>query len=477
MKTRFRSLISIVLCVLMVIAAFCAHSSVFAVVGDTITYKYLVNCSSAINAFDGEVRFPNTLSVNSVVVYSEESAAEYAVNNGKILFNATNVGTPFDFSNGEAMVTVEFTVNGEYNKNDIYTTLSEFYTTEVIYSGNIAYNYSNIVDDEVITSGHVDIDNPSESYTDPTDPPTEPTSAEQPTTSEVTEPASETTAPTTVEETTAQETTEEPTEPPVETTYSLIYYYNNGTEDTSLTRTFKTSQQMNAREIANAAYPSIRNPYYTYSIESARFTDDTTIDVELEPTQKLYDVRLNDDDYSQRPYLYVETINTDEETAFKIGDNVVAVGTEFKFFVTGDMDIYTDDTVTATDEFASLTFNALSVSEEKVIMELLATAKVENYARMGVAFGTTAFDEADVVEAATQVTSGTGRGTNGVVIHNSSVQLQNSSGQYQFIYAPYLSTSKVTPNLNLYFRAYVVKNNGDVIVSDAESVTPYNAMQ
>ena len=173
----------------------------------------------------------------------------------------------------------------------------------------------------------------------------------------------------------------------------------------------------------------------------------------------------------------IETIETEEEAGFIVNGKVVAVGTKFKFFVTGDMEIQTDPTKSKADEFASVFYNELSVSEENVMMELLATAKVDDdYERMGVAFATSEQDKDDIKAAVQEVTSGTARATNGIAVHNSSVGLANSSGQYQFIYAPYISTSKVTQDLNLYFYAYVVKSNGTIIVSDFEQITPYDIM-
>lgn len=182
MKLRGKKLISIVLALTLIISALCSIGYVSAAEEETITYKYVLNCDSLINGLDGEITYPDTLSVKtvtdeygdevpSIVVYSEDSSAYAAVKDGKILFNAssiddktTDIDESFDFSDGKALVTVEFIVNGDYNAEDIKTTLSEFYSTDVIYDGNIPYKYENTVNDKLVSRGYVDLDNPEGSY-------------------------------------------------------------------------------------------------------------------------------------------------------------------------------------------------------------------------------------------------------------------------------------------------------------------------
>ena len=533
MKLRLRCLTSVFLTVLIIISAFlCVTSTAVAVDGDTITYEYVVTCDESVVAFDGELSYPDALSVESVVVYDEGSQSYYANTGNKIVFNATNVSSPFVFKDGVAMITVQFRVSGDYDKKALETALSEFFSIELIDGGNISYRYANVIDGEVITSGIVDIDNPENNLTDPTTESTEPTtesettepttvseSTEPTTESETTEPTtvsestepttesettqpttvsesteptteSETTQPTTVSEstepTTESETTEpvtetttatDPTNPkPEEITYTVTYNYNNGTEDTFLTRTYKTEEKISAEELAVACYPSIKNPYNDYSVGDARFTGDTTVEVNLKATLKEYTITLNGDEYSVKHYMDVETITTDTESGFLIDSKVVAVGKTFKFFVTGDIDVVTRETEKTADEFASIIFNSLSVSGQKVLIQLVATAKVDDYSRMGVAFTTSENVEDLVKEAVTEVESGTKKAENGIVVHNSEVGLANESGQYQFIYAPYIDVGKVEKTTKIYFYAYVVKPDGTVIVSPAARVNPYDAI-
>lgn len=476
MKLHLKSLVSIILTLLLIISTVCIATSVTAVEGDTITYKYMISCDVAegdkVVGFEGNVTYPSALSVKSMqMITSGDFCGE---NNGVIDFDGSNLGG-YDFSGGAALITIEFNVNGEYNKSDIKTTVAEFYTQEMalrhISASNLDYFYQNVVDDVVISSGFVSLDNPGESYTDPTTAPATEAPTEEPT-------EAPTEAPT-------QAPTEEPTEAPTEASttepavnnYTVIYYYNNGKEDTSLTRTYSSAEEKGAWDLAYTCMPNIKNPSYNYYINDAEFKDADTVEVQLDGEERDYTVTVNGEWYSNHHYLDIETIETEEEAGFIVNGKVVAVGTKFKFFVTGDMEIQTDPTKSKADEFASVFYNELSVSEENVMMELLATAKVDDdYERMGVAFATSEQDKDDIKAAVQEVTSGTARATNGIAVHNSAVGLANSSGQYQFIYAPYISTSKVTQDLNLYFYAYVVKSNGTIIVSDFEQITPYDIM-
>ncbi len=480
MKLHIKSLVSVFLTLLLIISAVCIATTATAIEGDTITYKYMISCDVAegdkVVGFEGYVTYPSALSVKSMQMITSGDVC--GDNDGEIYFDGSNLGG-YDFTGGAALITVVFDVNGEYNKSDIKTTLAEFYTQEMaqhhVDADNLDYCYQNVVDDVVISSGYVSIDNPGQSYTDPTTAPATEAPTEEPTEAPTEAP---TQAPT-------QAPTEEPTEAPTEAPatepavkdYTVIYYYNDGKEDTSLTRTYSTTQDMDAWDIAVACKPTITNPSYNYYINDAEFKDSTTVEVQLYGNEKEYTVTLNDELYSERHYLDIETIETEEEVGFIVNGKVVAVGTKFKFFVTGDMEIQTDPTKSKADEFASVFYNELSVSEENVMMELLATAKVDDdYERMGVAFAASEQDKDDIKTAVQEVTSGTAKAANGIAVHNSSVDLANSSGQYQFIYAPYLATSKVTPDLTFYFYAYVVKSNGTIIVSDSEEVTPYDAM-
>lgn len=173
MKLRGKKLISIVMALALLITAVCTAGSASAAAGDTVIYKYLINCNDDINAFEGEVTYPETLSPSTISFIGDggDYEAVYAEKDGKIVFNATfadeSAESPYNFKNGAALVTVEFTASGDYDEKDIVTKLSEFYNTDIVNDGNISYKYTNTVNDEVVSSGYADIDNPDDSYINP----------------------------------------------------------------------------------------------------------------------------------------------------------------------------------------------------------------------------------------------------------------------------------------------------------------------
>ncbi len=152
MKKSYRRITSLILVMLMVLSSVCFTANA---VGETITYKYVVTCSEAIAGFDGEISYPSTLSVNSV-----SGPQWFGNNNDKICFNWSSYEEPFDFSDGAAMVTVVFNVNGAYDASDIHTDLIEFYNTEQVRGvENTPYYFTEGVEGENETKGYVDLDN------------------------------------------------------------------------------------------------------------------------------------------------------------------------------------------------------------------------------------------------------------------------------------------------------------------------------
>lgn len=164
MKHLFKGGFSVILAVILAITAVCAAAVSASAEETTITYEYKIKCQEPINGYSGEVHFPSALTVSSVTI----SSNIYKAYSNKILFNASNINTPYDFSEGAALISVVFNVNGSYDANDITTTLDEFYSTANISSnGNYPYRYNNLVDNQVISGGYVDLDNPQSSQSDP----------------------------------------------------------------------------------------------------------------------------------------------------------------------------------------------------------------------------------------------------------------------------------------------------------------------
>lgn len=430
---KIRKALALLISVMMVFTVICGCFVVTANATSTITYSYVVTASQAANAYEGKITYPaNSLSVQSVTI---AEGGQYNAKNGKILFNNSNASTPFDFSNGTNVVTVEFEVIGEYNPSDVYGTLTDFYSNALITAGNFPFNYTNVIDGEVVSRGHTDIDTPSNSYAD--------------------------------------------------TNYTVIYSYcENPESQTNATYTKSVwSHSSDASEIAALGMPRIENPYYgSYSVDSATLNAETaTVNATLNCETKKYSVYL---DGTEQPgkYAYLEsaTVNASEEKDFLINGVRVARGESYTFFVTGDTDITTEDPTGTIGESASLVSNALYISDNAqgkaiVKMELLASATSSDFSRMGVAFAKTTRSTDDIETAVNAITSGTDK-TNGIAVHNSLVDNSNVSGQYQFIYAPYVSVSKVDANTSLYFYSYVVNNNGTVTVSAPQTVNFANVL-
>ncbi|MGN1138831.1 MAG: hypothetical protein ACI4RM_05235, partial [Ruminococcus sp.] len=104
----------------------------------------------------------------------------------------------------------------------------------------------------------------------------------------------------------------------------------------------------------------------------------------------------------------------------------------------------------------------VTVTDTKVSMDLLATANVDKFARMGVAFATAEKTVDEIADAVTNVKTGTAA-SNGVAVHNSTVDAPNESGSYQFTYAPYVSKDKA--DKTLYFYTFAVDTDGNVSLS------------
>lgn len=502
----FKKSVSVILALLMlitVLSVMCVYAvdneavitagdtEVKSAVGESITYSCDLQSGIRILCGDTKVVYPGELlKVKSIALKNVGSPVNYSEIKGEVYANFSDPDG-HDFTERTPYLTIEFEVL-DGGSGSIAFVPQKFYSMDMKkITGQVNFY-------EYLTAPETPATEPetTESYT--TEPvttipesttvePEETTIVPEETTiapveEETTEPE-ETTVP---EETTAPEETTEPEETtspeettaPSETTYTVIYSYNDGKKDTSVTKTYTTSEEKTAAEIAGLCMPVIESPYYTYSVESAS-VEGTVVNVQLKGTKKKYIVILNGEEYSSREYLSVETIKVNEPAGFIIDGKVVAVGTEFKFFVTGNMDITTDTAKTDTDEFAEINFNSLRASEDYVYMELLASAKVkeDDYSRMGVAFKTTESSEDDIKAAINEVATGTKKASNGIAVHNSSVTKMNSSGQYQYIYVPYLSTSLVNnPDMKIYFRSFVVKNDGTILLSEPQEVKPYNAI-
>ena len=476
----FKKFISVTLAVMMIVSTLICGGVITEAatynVGDIITYQFVVNTGCKVQAFEGVVYFPSEKL--SVVPYvdpdspdEEFDAIVYDNLTGSPMSNTTSKGVEFnasfsrniyDFTNDSAMVTVQFTVNdADFSPTEIYTKLTNIYDkAHNAYNRNNSYSYKNVINDKVISGGTVNLDNgTSEETTSPTEATTESTeetveSTEA--TTESTEPTVESTEPTT--ESTAP--TVEPTEPttestgPEKTTFTVQFNYVTEDGQQTLTKTVSTSE-IDVQTIVKSVMPNIENKMYEYSLGTC-IADGTTITANLNETKKLYTVTVDG-----------EIVGT--QYGYKDKATVTLVdGTEYTFYVTGDVEITSDDI----KENATLSLDALTISDTKISMDLLATANVEKFARMGVAFATSEKSVAEISNAVSNVATGTAV-FEGIAVHNSTVDSPNESGSYQFIYAPYVSKERA--DKTLYFYTFAVDTDGKVYVSLGVKVDLTNA--
>lgn len=408
---------SVFLAVVIIFTAVCGMFMLTANAETAITYSLIVKTSETVNGFEGELNYSDTLSVNSITFSGQKN-----IINGKILFNDSNVSDGFAFTNGANLITVVFNVLGDYNASDISCEISEFYSSALVMQGNIPFDYESVIDGEVVSRGHTDIDTPANSY--------------------------------------------------VDTKYSVVYSYEERPE-IAATYTKTVWGHSDASQIAELGMPGIRNPYFdNYSVENATFSG-KTINARLSCETRKFDVSLNGTKIGEYSYLQIASVSADNESDFLIDGIHMARGTSYSFFVTGDMDITAVASSGTITESAFVVNNALYLSDSpngvNLKMEILASVTSTDFSRMGVAYAAYPKTEADIKAAVNTVESGAGV-CNKIAVHNSAVDHPNVSGQYQFIFAPYVLLSKVNKDKSLYFYSYVVNEDGSITVSSVSQV-------
>lgn len=416
----------IALAVSMVICVTSLFGGMTATAAETVTYSFEINTTEAIAGLSGTVFYPSeSLSVNNVTVIG----GGYANTNqsGKILFNSTNAQHPYSFSPAANVVTVTFNVNNDYDKTAVYSTMKSIYTTGLAASGNVPFLYRNLIDGTKVTSGKTDIDHPENDYSG--------------------------------------------------TAFEVNYTYSVTPDESKSVKKTVYTEETADKTIAELGMPSFENPYYTYSVGRVDRSGATTLSTTLVATAKKYEVTVNGELKGEYGYMGTAALSYDEEKSFVIDGNVVATGKSFSFFVTGDIAVTVEDPSSETDENATLLKNARYIYDEGgetyVRLELLATANCKDFARMGVALALSEKTYTEISSAVTTISSGSGVSSK-IHVHNSSVDYPNMSGQYQFIYAPYTAISKIPAGRTMYYYAYSVNQNGEVIVSPAVEVNLSN---
>ncbi len=259
--------------------------------------------------------------------------------------------------------------------------------------------------------------------------------------------------------------------------YTVRYYYDLDGVTKTITKTVLQTELTDADAIAalNDPSSSISNVAGRYSIDSVEKSG-SDINVYLKRTANTFTVTLNGNvvgsDYKYLDKAEVASPNG-AETGFLIDGNLIKTGTSIEIYVTGDIDITTDTSAAHVDT-ASINLTASYISDDRVSYELLSTANVDSFQRMGVAFSASNKTSEELSYAINAVTSGT-QVQNKIAVHNSKVDFPNSSGLYQFIYAPYL-TNLPSNGATLYFYTFAVTKTGTVVISEPKVVSVPNSV-
>lgn len=421
----FKKFISVTLAVMMIVSTLiCGAVATDAAtykVGDTITYQFMVNTGCKIQAFEGAVYFPaDKLSVVTQIDDDGSMCEAIVYGNSKGSYIAHATGGVMKFQASSANNVYNFTTDVTMIQVKFFVDNADFSPTE-IYT-----ELSNIYDKDYIAK---DGNNPY-SYKNVIN-------------GKVISGGKVDLDNGTIEKT---------------TTYTVVFNYKTEDGDQTLTKT-ATTAETNIEDIVNSAMPTIVNKMYDYTLGDYELVG-TTITANLVETKKLYTVTVDNNFVGEYEYMEMATV--------KLSD-----GTDYTFYVTDDAEI---DSKTVTMDAVTLSHDALTVTDEKVSMDLLATAKVDKFARMGVAFATSDKLPKDIESAVLKVTTDTAV-SNKIAVHNSTVDSPNVSGYYQFVYAPYVSKEMATAHAatTLYFYTFVVDTNGKVYVSSGVPVDLKNA--
>ncbi len=257
--------------------------------------------------------------------------------------------------------------------------------------------------------------------------------------------------------------------------YTVNYTYRDYKGlDNIITRSVEQSKLSDGSLVATLVNPSARlkDPMFNYSIGTVE-KNDTTISAVLNMSPHKFTVTFNGRDYGEYSYLDEVTIDSpdNETTGFLIDGNPVKYGKSFSFYVTDDMDITTDDSAVRENK-ASLNLTGTYINDQRLSLELLATANTDGFRRMGVAYALSAKDNEALTEAIENI-SGNNKAYNKIGVHFSNVDNPNISGQYQFRYGPYMSINNVPDDKTLYFYTFVETDDG-ILFSEAIPVAVSN---
>lgn len=244
--------------------------------------------------------------------------------------------------------------------------------------------------------------------------------------------------------------------------YKITYNYSDDERNISVTKTDSArddSSKNEFTELINKNFPSIKDMYFTFSVDNFEVNDDE-ITVNLKAENIRYSV-IYDGEETKHNFLEQVTVKSDSETVFLINDVPIKKGKSFTFYVTGNMEITTDPDAEIKNNATLIKTNSM-VNGDKIELEMLATATADSFKRMGVAFARYKTTNEAITSAVLDVATGSAI-SGGVAVSNSKVKSPNSSGQYQYRYNPYMNSSLATGSL--YFYTFCVTEDDEVIIS------------
>lgn len=174
-----KKFISIAISFVMLLSVFVSAGAVMAGaveynVGDMFVYEYTIKCDNVLCGFEGRVEFPKDKltiegstpeEINSMITVFDGKTGSNSWNadleKGVIKFTASNASEIYDFTEEKPIVTVLFSVTSqEFNPADIRVVFNNIYDDAHYSGGNNPFDYKCLIDGEVISYGHKDLDNP-----------------------------------------------------------------------------------------------------------------------------------------------------------------------------------------------------------------------------------------------------------------------------------------------------------------------------
>ena len=157
---------AVLLCLVMMLTGL---TGMFTAASEKVVYSYVVT-ADPVCAFSGTIRYPSeSLRAESVTIFGQEKTY-HTMSDGEIAFNGADSANSFDFSSGRELISVEFSVLGEYDKSEIQTEITDFYTVAQYAAGeNEPFSFEVYINGKLARQGYVNLDDELQSYVVPDD--------------------------------------------------------------------------------------------------------------------------------------------------------------------------------------------------------------------------------------------------------------------------------------------------------------------